>query len=1020
MARKTEPVLIIDAQRGVTGGGQGELVNGTTPTVATVPTLTGPTNLEVISNVPAYSAQLPRALVTLRWVPPLGATDVRSYEIAVGTDIGITANVQRFSTDQRQGVLELTTSAAGIQYYAKVRGITASLATDWSSVLGFISAADTTPPPNPTSITASFNDAGDLYIEWINPAATGYRDTEIRIYNDSGRSVLYGTYYSAAGRFYWTAAQNRLAGSGTPDPAVFVVIRGRSWAGVLASTEAFPAVQPTKALPANVTGLTTSWASDTGTAGPDLKITWNAASGATAYRLTLRGVAYRLVANTEYVYTYEQNAIDGAGTASASVSVSIIASDGLGQVSATPATLTAVNAAPAAPSGVVLTAYFATIAITVASVLPADGRAYRYRLIQTSPSAADVTWESPSALQTYSLYAQATYQIGVKIVDAYGQASTETLSSASAVDTLTIGALRADVIYSDADSNSDATLHVKLSDGVLTSGGQTYATSGTWNKWVRAERPNLDRYRTVTLSMTPASGTSTWYLRLSSDGSTWTYYAGPVTSSRILTLVADATAAQAAAVSAGTLGGQTTSRVELPSNVEARFVEVWMRNAGPANTRLDEFYPRRVVEADDIKVQNLSGISADLGTITAGTITGATIQTAASGARIELTSANGLRSYDASNVLQAQIRTSDGQMYFANGDVRLGSYGMRLIVPTFYQYSSAYQFYETTGSTVNAALRSYKTSVANEVNLIANAYNTCQSDISITANSGSSAAATASLVASGNGGSATAQIILTGPSSGSATVVDIIAASTKLTGVLFPSNQASYYLEYTATVQSQASRPGLQTNGNLGASAAVIASDWFRSVGATGWYSQTYGGGIYMQGSTSVEIYGGKQFYAPAGAGIGIDPTVFAGTWRCGIQGATAAAGQYALVVRNSSAANLFYAENNGSLWANAAWTISDENEKTDITDLGQTAHELLDSLRVRRYKRNMSGEYEIGFIAQEMRQTLPEAVREGMGGVLGIRTGDILALLVAARKRDMIIVRNLRQRIIALETRQP
>lgn len=42
---------------------------------------------------------------------------------------------------------------------------------------------------------------------------------------------------------------------------------------------------------------------------------------------------------------------------------------------------------------------------------------------------------------------------------------------------------------------------------------------------------------------------------------------------------------------------------------------------------------------------------------------------------------------------------------------------------------------------------------------------------------------------------------------------------------------------------------------------SMQTSNWFRSTGTTGWYSQTYGGGIYMEDSTWVRIYGGKKFY---------------------------------------------------------------------------------------------------------------------------------------------------------------
>jgi hypothetical protein len=42
---------------------------------------------------------------------------------------------------------------------------------------------------------------------------------------------------------------------------------------------------------------------------------------------------------------------------------------------------------------------------------------------------------------------------------------------------------------------------------------------------------------------------------------------------------------------------------------------------------------------------------------------------------------------------------------------------------------------------------------------------------------------------------------------------------------------------------------------------SIQCSDWFRSTGKSGWYHQNYGGGIYMQDSTWVRVFGGKRFY---------------------------------------------------------------------------------------------------------------------------------------------------------------
>lgn len=60
----------------------------------------------------------------------------------------------------------------------------------------------------------------------------------------------------------------------------------------------------------------------------------------------------------------------------------------------------------------------------------------------------------------------------------------------------------------------------------------------------------------------------------------------------------------------------------------------------------------------------------------------------------------------------------------------------------------------------------------------------------------------------------------------------------------------------------------VSTTSNTGTSptfSTAYASNWFRSTGSTGWYSQTYGGGIYMTDSTYVRVYNSKIFYASAG-----------------------------------------------------------------------------------------------------------------------------------------------------------
>ena len=42
---------------------------------------------------------------------------------------------------------------------------------------------------------------------------------------------------------------------------------------------------------------------------------------------------------------------------------------------------------------------------------------------------------------------------------------------------------------------------------------------------------------------------------------------------------------------------------------------------------------------------------------------------------------------------------------------------------------------------------------------------------------------------------------------------------------------------------------------------SISCSNWFRSSGSTGWYNESYGGGIWMNDSNWIKTYGGKSFY---------------------------------------------------------------------------------------------------------------------------------------------------------------
>lgn len=137
--------------------------------------------------------------------------------------------------------------------------------------------------------------------------------------------------------------------------------------------------------------------------------------------------------------------------------------------------------------------------------------------------------------------------------------------------------------------------------------------------------------------------------------------------------------------------------------------------------------------------------------------------------------------------------------------------------------------------------------------------------------------------------------------------------------------------------------------------------DWYRTSGSTGWYNASYAGGIYMQDSTYVRTYGGKQFYC--------DSTITAG----------------------------------GNVVAN-----SDERLKTNWRPVAENFVELLASVKYGIYDRVDNSLTQAGVSAQAWQKVLPETVIVGDKGILSVSYGN--AALVSAIK--------LAERVIELEER--
>lgn len=73
------------------------------------------------------------------------------------------------------------------------------------------------------------------------------------------------------------------------------------------------------------------------------------------------------------------------------------------------------------------------------------------------------------------------------------------------------------------------------------------------------------------------------------------------------------------------------------------------------------------------------------------------------------------------------------------------------------------------------------------------------------------------------------------------------------------------YLFYTSYNANKSDRPWicstLNAYGRITTQSDIYSQSWVRTVGTTGWYSESYGGGIHMTDSTYVRVYNNKSFY---------------------------------------------------------------------------------------------------------------------------------------------------------------
>ena len=185
---------------------------------------------------------------------------------------------------------------------------------------------------------------------------------------------------------------------------------------------------------------------------------------------------------------------------------------------------------------------------------------------------------------------------------------------------------------------------------------------------------------------------------------------------------------------------------------------------------------------------------------------------------------------------------------------------------------------------------------------------------------------------------------------------------------------------------------GISPDYKLNVSGDIRASSWIRTDGATGWYSQSYGGGIYMTDSDMVQVYNNKVLYNSGYRSWGI------GGHYCGIKlyntnhiGINLANSSYTWGIYSNQDGNMYIGRRNGDVnnttgsyvvtitgsTLSVTGSVVASGEVTAYSDarLKSNIHTLdyRGRLIPRYYVKD--GKQSIGFIAQEVQALYPELV---------------------------------------------
>ena len=399
---------------------------------------------------------------------------------------------------------------------------------------------------------------------------------------------------------------------------------------------------------------------------------------------------------------------------------------------------------------------------------------------------------------------------------------------------------------------------------------------------------------------------------------------------------------------------------------------------------------------DGYHAMAVSAIVANLGNVTAGSISG-----------VDFNNGAGTFHVDAAGNLTATSADISGTIRFGGGNGLLSTSGLAIAAPTAggFSYDPQRAVVWKTGEAVVAAVQAF-TNVP-----IGGATNGVELHTFTSGLQNSML----NLVAEGSG--TTSALYLRGTTSGMGDIhtqgyfgvnktpawpLDVNGEAV-VSGNIYWGAGGNWLSAYINQAVTSASSPTF---------GAVYTSNWFRSVGSSGWFSESFGGGIYMDDATVVKVFGAKGIAALGNSAFGL--LSMPASARLAVRGADTSAANIALLVQNGTPANLIYARNDGYLWANRAWdTSSDRRLKENIRPAAYGLAEVL-RLSPALYDRLDGRKNELGFIAQEVEAVLPElvSVAQAEGDAeptLALNYTGIIPVLVNA-------IKELQQEIAALK----